>query len=55
MIKEVIGPFKESLPTADLRDFVSAVEEYVDKVRFFVQSYRIFLFFEDESNIFLQI
>ena len=34
VIKEVIGPFKDSLPTSELREFVTAVEEYVDKVWF---------------------
>jgi hypothetical protein len=32
MIKEVIGGVKDSLPTEELKEFIIAVETYVEKV-----------------------
>ncbi|KAJ9587836.1 hypothetical protein L9F63_018708 [Diploptera punctata] len=31
VIKEVIGPFKDTLPTPELREFLSATEDYIEK------------------------
>ncbi|PSN46736.1 Apolipophorin [Blattella germanica] len=31
IIKEVVGPFKDSLPTVELRELVEAAEQYVEK------------------------
>jgi hypothetical protein len=33
VIKDVLGGIKDSLPTEELKEFISAVEAYVEKVR----------------------
>jgi uncharacterized protein (DUF2267 family) len=33
LIKDVLGSIKDSLPTEELKEFINAVEAYVEKVR----------------------
>jgi hypothetical protein len=33
VIKDVLGGIKDSLPTDELKEFISALEAYVEKVR----------------------